>query len=84
MEKREPVIELGNATEEVDQMFDYYGIDFDLISDKDTKSNLNRAKNKLIKAVMEGRLELSNQILVCPHWGLFGTLCQILFVLHYP
>lgn len=57
MTDKEPVINFKTAEEEVEKMFDYYGIDIEMIRDKDSRSNIERAKMKLVKAVTQGRLE---------------------------
>lgn len=46
-----------NAIVEVDKMFDYYSIDLNGIEDKDSKTSIVKVRSKLIRAVMDGRLE---------------------------
>lgn len=55
--KKGVTISPENAAIEVDKALNYYDIDFDLIEDKDSKANLRKARSKLIKSVMGGRLE---------------------------
>jgi hypothetical protein len=60
MAKHKPKVSRENAELAVDEFFDYYEIDPDDEED-DTRSQLFKARRKLVKAVMAGRLEFKQE-----------------------